>query len=81
MSRRPAELLLEDIWEAIEKIEQYTSGMTQEDFERDEKSRDAVARNLEVIEEATNRLPETVKSSNPVVEWHKIVGQPKEVKR
>ena len=27
MSKRPVVLLIEDIWEAIEKIERYTSGM------------------------------------------------------
>lgn len=74
MSRRSADLLLEDIWEAIGRVEQYTLGMTQDVFEKDEKSRDAVARNLEVIGEATNRLPEEVKTENPSVEWHKIVG-------
>ena len=74
MSRRSADFLLEDIWEAIGRIEQYTLSMTQDVFEKDEKSRDAVTRNLEVIGEAANRLPEEVKLSNPSVKWHKIVG-------
>ena len=30
MSRRPIHLLIEDIWEAIEKASRYTKGMTRE---------------------------------------------------
>jgi uncharacterized protein with HEPN domain len=41
--------LIEDIWEAIEKIERYTNGMTQDTFQEDEKTSDAVVRNFEVI--------------------------------
>ena len=52
MSKRAADLLIEDIWEAIEKIERYTKGMTRESFEEDEKTADAVVRNLEIIGEA-----------------------------
>ena len=40
MSKRPAVLLIEDIWEAIEKIERYTSGMPRKSFEEDEKTTD-----------------------------------------
>ena len=58
MSKRSLELLVEDIWESIEKIERYTEGMTQEKFQNDEKTTDAVVRNFEIIGEAAGRLPE-----------------------
>lgn len=74
MSRRAADLLIEDIWEAIEKIERYTKGMTRESFEEDEKTADAVVRNLEIIGEAANRLPADFKQEHSEVEWTKIVG-------
>ncbi len=35
MSKRSLELLVEDIWESIEKIERYTEDMTQENFQND----------------------------------------------
>ena len=57
MSKRSLGLLIEDIWESIEKIERYTEGMTQDSFQRDEKTTDAVVRNLEIIGEAAGRLP------------------------
>lgn len=74
MYRRPVELLIQDIWEALEKIERYIEGMTQETFAADEKTADAVVRNLEVIGEAANRLPDDFKAWHASVEWDKVVG-------
>lgn len=74
MSRRPVDLLIEDILEAVEKVERYAEGMTQEAFENDDKTSDAVVRNLEIIGEAANRLPDDFKAKHPDIEWAKIVG-------
>ena len=74
MSKRSLELLVEDIWEAIEKIERYTEGLTQDDFQSDEKTTDAVARNLEIIGEAAGRLPEDFTDQHSEIEWIKIIG-------
>ncbi len=38
MPKRDHDLLLEDILEAIRKIDRYTEGMAEEDFRRDEKT-------------------------------------------
>jgi uncharacterized protein with HEPN domain len=65
MSRRATPLLVEDIWEAIEKIERYTTGLDHDTFIRDDKTIDAVVRNLEIIGEAANRLPENFRPSVP----------------
>ena len=74
MSKRPISLLLDDMWEAIERVERYTKGIAHETFVRDEKTADAVVRNLEVIGEAANRLPEEFKGQHPGVAWPQIVG-------
>jgi uncharacterized protein with HEPN domain len=74
MSRRSARLLLEDILEAIDKIDRYVFGMTSELFQGDDKTIDAVVRNLEVIGEAASRLPTEFREENQQVEWAKIVG-------
>ena len=58
MSRRATPLLVEDIREAIEKIERYVSGLDHDAFIKDDKTVDSVARNLEIIGEAANRIPE-----------------------
>jgi uncharacterized protein with HEPN domain len=57
MSRRATPLLVEDIWEAIEKIQRYVAGLDHDTFIKDDKTIDSVVRNLEIIGEAANRLP------------------------
>jgi len=74
MSNRSLELLIEDIWESIEKIERYTKSMNQNDFESDEKTIDATVRNLEIIGEAAGRLPENFTNQYSEIEWYKIKG-------
>ncbi len=44
------------------------------DFCNDEKTIDAVIRNLEIIGEAARRLPEEIRMRFPGVEWHKIIS-------
>jgi uncharacterized protein with HEPN domain len=74
MSKRPLILLTEDIWEAIEKIQRYTDGMTLDSFQADEKTADAVVRNLEIIGEATSRLPKEFTNRHPGIEGGQIKG-------
>jgi len=45
ISKRDWRLFLGDIMESIEKIESYVSGLSQEDFLEDSKTRDAGMRN------------------------------------
>jgi len=65
---------LEDISDAIGKIGRYTAGHTSETLAADEKTLDAVIRNLEVIGEATKNIPDDVRASYPEVEWRRIAG-------
>jgi len=74
MSKRPVDLLLDDICEALDRIEQYISGMSFDVFSKDRKSVDAVVRNLEIIGEASSRLPADFKDSHPQIQWAKVVG-------
>lgn len=74
MSKREPELLLQDIEESINKIKSYTSGMSFEMFQNDDKTIDAVIRNFEVIGEAANRIPDEIKDRFNKVNWHRIRG-------
>jgi len=74
MSDRLTILLLDDIWEAIGKITRYTAGLSSSEFLNDEKTVDAVVRNLEIIGEASNRLPDTLKQKHSHIEWREVVG-------
>ncbi|MFW6065106.1 MAG: DUF86 domain-containing protein [Candidatus Natronoplasma sp.] len=47
---------MEDISDSIRKIKVFTRNMTFEEFTADEKTRDVVLRNLEVIGEAVKNL-------------------------
>ena len=74
MPKRDPDLLLEDILAAVRKIARYTSGMDEEQFRQDDKTVDAVVRNLEIIGEATRHLPEDFLARHPDVPWRQIAG-------
>jgi uncharacterized protein with HEPN domain len=74
MSKRSPALLIEDILESGQKILNYTSGFSLEQFKADSKTVDAVIRNFEIIGEAANRLPDEFKEKYTEIDWHKIRG-------
>lgn len=55
--RRTARVPLSDIRDAIRRIGRYTKGKSLADFEKDELVCDAVARCIEIISEASRRIP------------------------
>lgn len=57
MSTRSWRLRVEDILEAIGRIEQYTAGYDYDRWMQDRKTIDAVVRNFEVIGEAASHVP------------------------
>jgi len=67
-------LYLEDILKSATKVSRYTDGMSFEDFLADERTMDAVVRNLEIIGEAAKNVPLEVRSRYPDIEWRKIAG-------
>jgi uncharacterized protein with HEPN domain len=67
--RRETTLYLEDIVDVCRRIEQYTDGLSFEDFEADQKTIDAVIRNIEIIGEAARNIPADVRAQMPEVAW------------
>lgn len=74
MSNRSPELLIEDIIESGTKILEYTRGISFDQFLVDDKTKDAVVRNFEIIGEAANRLPDNFKAENSQIDWRRIRG-------
>jgi uncharacterized protein with HEPN domain len=71
---RSLDLYLEDIIESIRKIRSYTNLLSFEEFCVDERTIDAVIRNLIVIGEAVKNIPEDTRKLEPGIEWRKIAG-------
>lgn len=74
MSKRDPDVLLEDIRSSIDKIERYTAGLSEASFLADEKTMDAVVRNLEIIGEAAKQLSAEFKTRSPAIPWSQIAG-------
>ncbi len=71
---RHYKLYISDILDAISKIEKYTKGFSRSKFQKNTLVVDAVIKNLEVIGEASKRIPANIKSQMPVIQWKKIIG-------
>ncbi|MBW2566700.1 MAG: DUF86 domain-containing protein [Deltaproteobacteria bacterium] len=74
MPSRSWEFRIDDIIEAIDKIERYTHGIDFASWQNDEKTVDAVIRNLEVIGEASSHLPSEVQEQYEDVPWDMMKG-------
>lgn len=74
MSERPAEILLADILDAVNAILEFIREVEFTQFISDRMRRDAIARNIEVIGEAINKLPDDFINKHSEVEWHKAIG-------
>jgi uncharacterized protein with HEPN domain len=67
-------LRVDDVVEAIARIERYVEGLTFEQFQADQKTVDAVIRNLEVIGEAVGHLSAHRDSLSNEIPWADIAG-------
>ncbi len=68
---RPA---LVAILEAVAGIEEATAGLTLEDYRTSWLLRRGVERGIEIISEASRRIPDEVKATQPDIRWDEIAG-------
>ncbi|MFH1452681.1 MAG: DUF86 domain-containing protein [Armatimonadota bacterium] len=65
---------IEDIINAIDNAVNFTEGMTDEQFAKDDKTSFAAVRALEIIGEAVKKIPEDIKKKYPEVPWKDMTG-------
>jgi len=65
---------LEDIADAVEKARRFVAGMSYEELVEDDKTSFAVVRALEIVGEATKKIPAEIRDSYPEVPWRSMAG-------
>lgn len=72
--KRDPRVYIDDILEALQRIESYTAGLNFDTFSQDSKTIDAAVRNFEIIGEAAKKIPEETKKKYSQVPWKTMSG-------
>ncbi len=65
---------VQDILETIARVEGKVAGRTFAEFQADWEFRFAIQRAIEIISEATRRIPSDVKAARPEIRWRSVAG-------
>jgi uncharacterized protein with HEPN domain len=74
MSNREDTDFVNDIREAIQRITSYLGGLAYDDFLKDNKTQDAVIRNIEIIGEAAKGISEELRAETPHIPWKSMAA-------
>lgn len=74
MSDQSSNVHLNDIIEAIERVRQSLGDIKLEAFETDWQRQWLVERGVEIISEASRRLPDELKARHPDIPWSKVAA-------
>ena len=72
--QRDFTVYLDDIIEAIEKGISFIKDMTFEQFQEDEKTQFALIRAIEIIGEASKKIPKEIREQSEEIPWREITG-------
>jgi uncharacterized protein with HEPN domain len=70
----PTVAALHDILHHIDLATRFAAGIDRAAFKKDERTVYAITRCLEIISEASRRLPDELKVRHPSIEWKKMAG-------
>jgi uncharacterized protein with HEPN domain len=73
-TKRETRDYLEDILQSIIDIQDFIDGMTLDQFSADRKTINAVVRSLEIIGEATKKIPPEIRSRQPSLPWAEMAA-------
>jgi uncharacterized protein with HEPN domain len=73
MKRNP-KVYVDDMLDSVARLEQYTAGVTYDEFSRNGQLQDAIVRRLEIIGEVARQIPEEIRQKHDAVPWKQIAG-------
>ena len=71
---RRVDVVILEMLRSIAWIEDDTCGMSREIFQNRRVTQQLVERNIEIISEASRRIPDHMKLAHPLVPWRSIAG-------
>ncbi len=74
MVAKPSKPHLQDMVDAIHHVYSKMAGISLEVFQADLDRRRIVERSVEIISEASRRLPNDLKERHPEIPWRKVAG-------
>ena len=72
--KKDISVYIEDILESIQRIIEYTTLLTEKEFDKSDSIRDAVLMRLAVIGESASKIPEDVRENHTAIAWRKIIA-------
>lgn len=60
---------IDDILDSIQKIEEYSLNLSEDDFQKNFEKQDAIGRRLEIIGEAVKNIPIEIRNQFNEVPW------------
>lgn len=72
--KRKLILFINDISDNIKDIESFSKGLSKDGLKTNKLKQNAIFRSLEIIGEATKKIPDSFREKYPEVEWKKIAG-------
>ena len=70
--KRDYHLFIKDLLECINKIEDFIGKMSFDEFMKDEKTKSAVVREIEVMGEAVKNMPSSIREGYKDIPWNQM---------